>query len=111
VFDRQKIDYALEEFGDFINGSGSGANPEWTDSARKVIASLQAFEEKLKSHHVPPAERDYDVVIAIYAICELQSFVTGDKSDVRNRKAARVYRDFLAAKIEQLRQLEQDLDG
>jgi hypothetical protein len=113
VFDEQKISYALEKFADFINGSGSEAViPGWADAASKVIIdSLQAFEEKLQTHHVTPDEREYDVGIAIYAICELQAFVTGDRSDVGNLKAARVYRDFLAAKIEELRQMEQDLDG
>jgi len=111
VFDEQKIGYALEKFADLINGSGSGAIPGWADEASKVIIdSLQAFEEKLQAHHATPDEREYDVGIAIYAICELQAFVMGDRSDVGNLKAARVYRDFLAAKIKELRQMEQDLD-
>jgi len=113
VFDEQKIGHALEIFDDFISGSGSGwAIPGWADAASKVIIdSLQAFEEKLQAHHGQADEREYEVGIAIYAICELQSFFMGDTSDVANRKAARVYRDFLAAKIKELRQMEQDVDG
>jgi hypothetical protein len=113
VFDQQEIGYALEKFGDFIKGSGSGADvPGWADTGSKVIIdSLRAYEEKLQAHRVPPDEREYHLGPAIYAICELQAFVTGDKSDIANRKAARVYLDFLVARIEKLRQLEQDLDG
>jgi len=98
VFDEQQIGYALEKFADFIKDSGSGAEiPGWADTASKVIIdSLRAFEEKLQAHHVPPDEREYHLGPAVYAICELQAFVTGDKSDIANGKAARVYRDFLA---------------
>jgi hypothetical protein len=113
VFDEQQIGHALEKFADFIKDSGSGAEiPGWADTASKVIIdSLRAFEEKLQAHHVPPDEREYHLGPAVYAICELQAFVRGDKSDVANRMAARVYRDFLTARIEELRKMEQDLDG
>lgn len=112
VFDDQKISYALEKIGDFIRGSGSGAKiPGWSDTASKVIIdNLRAFEEKLRTHHVPEDEYAYHVGCAIYAACELQSWVTSDKSDIANRNAALVYRDFLAAKIKELRELERQLD-
>lgn len=61
VFDQQKIGYALEKFADLINGFGSRAIPGWADEECKVIIdSLQAFEEKLRAHHVTPDEREYD---------------------------------------------------
>jgi hypothetical protein len=37
VFDDRAISYALEKIGDFIRNSGSGAIPEWSDAASKVI--------------------------------------------------------------------------
>jgi hypothetical protein len=39
----------------------------------------------------------------------LGAVIHSDKSDIANRKAARVYRDFLAGRIEELRQMELDL--
>jgi hypothetical protein len=110
VFDEGQISYALEKVGDFIRNSGSGAHPQWSDSAIKVIInSLRAFREKAKKFGVEPSECDLDG--AIYAACELQSFVTGDKSDIANRDVAAVYRGFLANKIEELRKLERDLES
>jgi hypothetical protein len=47
VFDEGQISYALEKIGDYIRESGSGANPEWSDTATKIIIdSLRAFAEK-----------------------------------------------------------------
>jgi hypothetical protein len=110
VFDDRKmseISSALEKFADFINDSDSGAVPAWTDAASKIIiGSLRDFEAKLRERDTYSGEIEYEVGTATYAICELQSFVTGEKSDIANRKAARVYRDFLAWKIENLRRLE-----
>jgi hypothetical protein len=113
VFNQQQISYALEKFVDFINRSGSGYDvPGWSDAASKVIIdSLRAFDEKLKAQNMKPDVREYQVEPAIYAICELQAFIAGDQSDVANRKAARIYRDFLAGRIEELRQMKQELES
>jgi hypothetical protein len=111
AFDDRAISYALEKIGDFIRNSGSGASLEWSDAATKVIVdNLRAFEKKLRARHVPEDECAYHMGSAIYAACELQSFVAGDKSDIANKSAATVYRVFLAAKITELRQWEQALD-
>lgn len=68
AFDNQKISYALENFGDFIRGSGSGAIPEWSDAASKVIIdSLRAFQEKLRSHGRSQDECAYELDAAMYA--------------------------------------------
>ena len=113
VFDIEKIQYALEKIGDFIRGSGSGAVPGYANVGitADIVESLCAFEEKLRVHHTPADEIDHDLGPAIYAACQLQSYVTGDKNDIANRMAARVYLDFLGARIDKLRQLEQDLDS
>ena len=112
VFDERKIAYAIEKFGDFIHGSGSGAIPGYADAGCMfIIDGLQAFDEKLLAHQISAEEREYHVGTASYAICELQAFVTGDKTDIPNRKAARVYLDFLAAKLEKLREMERELDS
>lgn len=112
VFDQQKIGYALEKFADFINGSGSGSvSPGWADAGSNVIiGSLRAFEEKLRAHDTLGLEIGFHVGTALYAICELQAYFAGDNSDIANLKAARVYLDFLAAKIDELREMEQALD-
>jgi hypothetical protein len=110
VFDEPKISYALEKIGDFIHQSGSGALPQWSNTATKIIIdSLRAFGEKVGKSGVEPTEHDLD--LAIYAACELQAFVTGDKSDIANRSAASVYRGFLARKIEELRNVERELES
>jgi hypothetical protein len=113
VFNKQHISYALEKLADYIHGSGSGATvPGWSDTASKVIIdSLRAFQDKLQEHNWSQDEREESVGIALYAACELQSFVNHDRSDIANSKAARVYRDFLGAKIEELCRLEQELDA
>ena len=113
VFDMQQIQYALEKFGDFINGSGPGHDVSgWADVGAKVmVEGLRAFEEKLRAHGTRADEIEHDLGPAIYAACQLQSYVTGDKSDIANQNEARVYRDFLGAKIEELYQLEQELDS
>lgn len=113
VFDAEKIDYALEKLGDFINKSGTGFEvPEWANTASKsIIDSLRAFEHKMRAGGCSESMIDNDLGIAIYAVCELQSYVTGERGDIpKNQKAARIYRDFLAAKIEGLRRLEHELD-
>ena len=46
----------------------------------------------------------------MYAACQFQAYVTGDKSDIANQNAALLYRDFLEAKIEKLHLREQDMD-
>jgi hypothetical protein len=110
IFDDSKVSYALEKFADFINHSGSGHQiPGWADAASKVIIdSLRAFEEKLRVNGTSSEVIEYHVAPAIYAVCELQGFVTNDKTDIPNSKAARVYRDFLAGRIEQLREMENE---
>ena len=112
TFDMPKIRYALEKLGDFIHGSGSGADvPGWADTNSKVIVDgLHAFEEKLRMHGTPADEIDHDLGPAIYAACQLQSYVTRDKSEIVSQTAARLYLDFLEARIKKLRRLEQDLD-
>jgi hypothetical protein len=45
----------------------------------------------------------------MYAACQFQAYVTGEKSDIANQNAALVYRDFLEAKIEKLHLLERDM--
>lgn len=112
AFNMQEISYALEKFAEFIHRSGSGAIPGYADTASKVIVdSLRAFERKLRAHGTPADEIDYDLGPAIDAACQLQSYVTGDKTDIANRQAARVYLGFLEARIEELRKREQDLDS
>ncbi len=98
------VSYALEKIGDFIRGSGSGkAVPGWSDTATKVIIeSLRGYKERLLEHNISPDECEHEVGTAIYAICELQAFITGDKTDIANRKAAAVYLGFLAARMAEL---------
>jgi hypothetical protein len=110
VFDDRQICYALEKIGDFVRDSGSGALPEWSDTATKIIIdSLLAFEEKAGKFGVAPNEYDLDDIK--YTICELQAFITGDKTDIASRRAANVYRSFLAEKIEELRQRERGFEN
>jgi hypothetical protein len=112
VFKMQKMHYALEKFGDFIRGSGSGAQSAYTVMyATGVIDSLCAFEEKLQARGTRAADIEFYLGTAMYAACQFQAYVTGDKSDIANQNAALVYRDFLAAKIEKLHLLEQDMDS
>ena len=111
VFNMQKMHYALEKFSDFIRGSGSGALSAYAATyATAVIDSLRAFEEKLRAQDTAD-DIDYYLGTAIYAACQFQSYITGDKSDIANQNAALVYRDFLEAKIEKLHLLEQDMDS
>ena len=112
VFDMRRMHYALEKFSDFIRGSGSGALPEYTVMyATGVIDSLCAFEEKLQARGTSADDIEFYLGTAIYAACQFQAYVTGDKSDIANQNAALVYRDFLEARIEKLHHLEQDLDS
>ena len=112
VFKMQKMHYALEKFSDFIRGSGSGAQSAYTVMyATGVIDSLCAFEEKLQAHGTRPDDIEFYLGTAMYAACQFQAYVTGDKSDITNQNAALVYRDFLAAKIEKLHLLELDMDS
>ena len=112
VFKMQKMHYALEKFSDFIRGSGSGAQPAYTVIyAAGVIDSLCAFEEKLQAHGTRADDIESCVGTAMYAACQFQAYVTGDKSDIANQNAALLYRDFLEAKIERLHLLEQDMDS
>lgn len=111
VFDMRRMHYAIEKFSDFIRGSGSGAQSAYaTIYATGVTDSLCAFEEKLQAHGTRPDDIEFYVGTAIYAACQFQAYVTGDKSDIANQNAALVYRDFLEAKIEKLHLLEQDMD-
>jgi len=107
-FDAPKISYALEKFGDFIRGSGTGSLPVWSDAGSKVIIDcLRNFRELLCAHGSAD-EAEYLVDPAIYAACELQSFVTGDRSDIANRTAALVYRDFLEMRIAALQKMDEE---
>jgi len=112
VFDMRRMHYALEKFSDFIRGSGSGAQSAYaTIYATGVIDSLCAFEEKLQAHGTRADDIEFYVGTAIYAACQFQAYITGDKSDIANQNAALVYRDFLETKIEKLHLLEQDMDS
>lgn len=112
VFNMQKMHYALEKFSDFIRGYGSGAQSAYTVIyATGVIDSLCAFEEKLQAHATRADDIEFYLGTAMYAACQFQAYVTGDKSDIANQNAALVYRDFLEAKIEKLHLLEQDMDS
>ena len=112
VFDMRRMHYALEKFSDFIRGSGSGALSVYAaERATVVIDSLCAFEEKLQAHGTRADDIEFYLGTAIYAACQFQAYVTGDKSDIANQNAALVYRDFLEARIEKLHHLEQDLDS
>jgi hypothetical protein len=113
VFNMQEIGYALEKIGDFIRRSGSGALPGYANAGitAVIVESLRACEEKLRAHHTPKDVIAYHLGPAIYAACQLQSHVTGDKSDIPNRDAAEVYRGFLKARIEELHHMEQGLDS
>jgi hypothetical protein len=75
-----------------------------------AIDSLQAFEAKLRDHNTETAVIEYHVEPALHAICELQAFVTGNRTEIPSRKAARIYIDFLDGRIEQLRKMELALD-
>lgn len=109
VVDDGQISYALEKIGDFIRNSGTGAIPAYSDTATKIIIdSLLAFQEKAAKFGVTPDEYDFENIK--YAVCELQGFVTGDKSDVANRRAANVYLGFLGTKIEELREREREIE-
>ena len=112
VFKMQKMHYALEKFSDFIRGSGSGALSAYAAlHATVVIDGLRAFEEKLRAHGTRADEIDFYLGTAIYAACQFQAYITGDKSDIASQNAALVYREFLEAKIERLHLLEQDMDS
>ena len=112
VFDMRRMHYALEKFSDFISGSGSGAQSAYAAIyATGVIDSLCAFEEKLQAHGTRANDIEFCVGAAIYAACQFQAYVTGERSDIANQNAALVYRDFLEAKIEKLHLLEQDMDS
>ena len=112
VFNMQKMHYAFEKFSDFIRGSGSGAQSAYAVIyATGVIDSLCAFEEKLQAHGTRPDDSEFYLGTAMYAACQFQAYVTGDKSDIANQNAALVYRDFLEAKIAKLHLLEQDMDS
>jgi hypothetical protein len=112
VFNESHIGSALEKFGDFVNKSSSGFDvPGWADAGSKVIIdSLQAFERKARGHDTSIDWIDYHLGPPICAICELQAFVTHNRSDIPHRKAARIYLDFLAGRIEQLRKIEHEWD-
>ena len=112
VFDMRRMHYALEKFSDFIRGSGSGALSVYAaERATVVIDSLCAFEEKLQAHGTRADDIEFYLGTAIYAACQFQAYVTGEKSDIANQNAAHVYRDFLEAKIQKLHLLEQDMDS
>lgn len=107
VFDEMQISYALEKIGDYVHNSGTGALPGYSDTAIKIILdSLLAFREKAEKLDVTPDEYDLDAIQ--YTICELQAFITDDKSEIASRRAANVYYRFLACKIEDLRKLERE---
>src|SRR5215467_10719520 len=112
VLNMRRMHYALEKFSDFIRGSGSGALSAYAaERATVVIDSLCAFEEKLQAHGTRADDIEFYLGTAIYAACQFQAYVTGDKSDIANQNAALVYRDFLEARIEKLHHLEQDMDS
>ena len=112
VLDIRRMHYALEKFSDFIHGSGSGAQSAYAaERATVVIDSLCAFEEKLRARGTRADDIEFYLGTAIYAACQFQAYVTGEKSDITNQNAALVYRDFLEAKIEKLHLLEQDMDS
>jgi len=112
VLNMRRMHYALEKFSDFIRGSGSGAQSSYAaERATVVIDSLCAFEEKLQARGTRADDIEFYLGTAIYAACQFQAYVTGDKSDIANQSAARVYLDFLEAKIEKLHLLEQDMDS
>ncbi|HKW63601.1 MAG TPA: hypothetical protein VJN89_13715 [Candidatus Acidoferrum sp.] len=112
VFDMRRMHYALEKFSDFIRGSGTGAESAYaTIHATGVVDSLCAFEEKLQAHGTRADDIEFYLGTAIYAASQFQAYVTGEKSDIANPNAARVYRDFLEAKIEKLHLLERDMDS
>ncbi|HKW33301.1 MAG TPA: hypothetical protein VJN92_09875 [Candidatus Acidoferrum sp.] len=112
VFKMQKMHYALEKFGDFISGSGSGAVSAYAAiHATAVIDSLCAFEEKLHAHGTRADDIEFYLGTALYAACQFQAYVAGEKGDIANPNAALVYRDFLEARIEKLHLLEQDMDS
>ena len=112
VLNMRRMHYALEKFTDFIRGSGSGAQSAYAAIyATGVIDSLCAFEEKLQAHGTPADDIEFYVGAALYAACQFQAYVTGNKSDIANQNVALVYRDFLETKIEKLHLLEQDMDS
>lgn len=68
----------------------------WGNTTSKVIVdNLRAFEEKLRAHGIPANKIHRELGTAIYTVCELQAYVTGNRSDVVDQKTALEYRDFL----------------
>jgi len=96
VFHEKHISYAIEKISEFINrrSASEAAVPGPVDAATQlgidsvqalanigckiILDDLQAFEEKLRERHIPLNEREYHVDTALYAICELQSFIRGE---------------------------------
>jgi hypothetical protein len=52
-----------------------------------------------------------EVPRALYAARELQKYVSGEKGDIRNVTAARVYLRALDSYLDELKEVDQDLDN
>jgi len=52
-----------------------------------------------------------DISLTLYAARELERYVCGDRTKIRDRRIAEVYYQVLCAGIEQLPRLDRDLNG
>jgi predicted RNase H-like nuclease (RuvC/YqgF family) len=97
----------LDRVDEYLHGTGPGALGAAPSAAKAIVEALDRLEEKLSFHDIEPDQTE--VPRALYAGRELQKYVDGEKGDIQNMTAARVYLRALRSYLDELKELDEDL--
>lgn len=101
--------YDLEKVGDFVHGSGSGADPTWRGVAiQRIVNALEGLASKVRGQGHNPEESA--LPRALYAARELQKYIARNQSDISGQKCADVFTHYLRHEIRELREFEREFE-
>jgi len=101
------IDHLLDRIDEYLHGTGTGALGAAPSAAKAIVEALDRLEEKLSFHDIEPDQTE--VPRALYAARELQKYVNGEKGNIQNLTAARVYLRALHSYLDELEELDGEL--
>ena len=101
------LDHLLDRIDEYLHGTGTGALGAAPSAAKAIVEALDRLEEKLSFHDIEPDQTE--VPRALYAARELQKYVNGEKGNIQNLTAARVYLRALHSYLDELEELDGEL--
>lgn len=107
----ESIGYAFEKLSEAIRGAGPVAPGQW--GLKSIRSSVNDFESRLTRRGLDIST--YPGLACLYPelqdqVAQLDSFLSGQPSDVTNARSAAVYARDLAAKVKELLEIAREID-